>query len=64
MFKFNTTTGVLPLELDVSSDAVIPLPVIIDSGAPGALYLGTKSLSVLNDNGVLKDMDDSVGMYR
>ena len=32
-------TGVLPLELE--DGAVIPLPLILDTGAPGMLYLGS-----------------------
>ena len=36
-------TAVLPLELE--NGAVIPLSMIIDTGAPGMLYLGSKPLS-------------------
>lgn len=47
-------TAVLPLELE--DGAVIPLPMIIDTGAPGMLYLGSKPLSVLNKLGLIKDV--------
>ena len=57
-------TGVLPLELDVAVGVVIPLPVIVDCGAPGMLYLGSGPLSILYKMGVLKDVVDTDGMYR
>ena len=59
-------TGVLPLEIDVAVGVVIPLPVIVDCGAPGMLYLGSGPLSALYNMGVLKDVVDtqSDGMYR
>ena len=57
-------TGVLPLEIDVAVGVVIPLPVIVDCGAPGMLYLGSGPLSSLYNMGVLKDVVDTDGMYR
>ena len=47
-------TAVLPLELE--DGKVIPLPMIVGTGAPGMLYLGSKPLSVLNKLGLIKDV--------
>ena len=49
--------AVLPLELE--DGAVIPIPLLLFTGAPGMLYLGSKPLSVLNDMGLIKDATQS-----
>ena len=54
-------TAVLPLELE--DGAVIPLPMIIDTGAPGMLYLGSKPLLILNKLGLIKEVIQSSSFH-
>ena len=46
--------AVLPLE--VEKLGVIPIPFILDSGAPGGLYLGTKPIRILKELDILKEV--------
>lgn len=45
---------VLPLKLAPSK--VIPIPYIVDTGAPGMIYFGTKTLTILNDMNLIKNV--------
>uniref|UniRef100_A0A1X7V2R0 Peptidase A2 domain-containing protein n=1 Tax=Amphimedon queenslandica TaxID=400682 RepID=A0A1X7V2R0_AMPQE len=45
--KIRRVTTVLPMQ--ISDGRVIPIPFIIDSGAPGLMYLGTGSLGRLKE---------------
>ena len=51
---------VLPLK--IAGDKVIPIPYIVDTGAPGLIYLGTKPLDILNGMNLLTHVmhDDEV----
>lgn len=42
--------------LDVRNLGVIPIPVILNSGAPGSLYLGSKPLKILMDINIIQEM--------
>ena len=46
--------AVLPLE--VRDLGIIPIPVVLDSGAPGTLYLGSKPLDILRELNLLKEL--------
>lgn len=46
--------AVLPLE--VKELGVIPIPFIMDTGAPGALYLGSKPLDILRQLNILREV--------
>ena len=46
--------AVLPLE--VEKLGVIPVPFILDPGAPGGLYLGTKAVRILKELNILMDV--------
>lgn len=53
--------AVLPLE--VRNFGVIPIPFILDAGAPGSLYLGSKPLQLLRDMNVIKEVISSEYPY-
>ena len=49
---------VLPLQIE--DGRVVPIPLIIDTGAPGFMYLGTGCRRALAELGVLEEV---VGSY-
>ena len=42
------------LPLHISSNRVIPLPLILDTGAPESLYFGTGAFQILNEANLIK----------
>lgn len=45
---------VLPLK--IAHGKVIPIPYIVDTSAPGLIYLGSKPLDILNNMGLVKQV--------
>ena len=42
--------------LEVRNFGVIPIPVILDNGAPGSLYLGSKPLGILIEMNLIQEI--------
>ena len=47
------------LPLDVKNLGTIPIPFIVDSGAPGGVYLGTRGVQILMQLKILKEIFSS-----
>ena len=52
--KIRRLAVVLPLKL--ASGKVIPIPYIVDTGAPGIVYFGTKTVTILNSMNLIKNV--------
>ena len=52
---------VLPLK--IAADKLIPIPYIVDTGAPGLIYLGSKPLDILNKMGLVKQVQYNEFQY-
>lgn len=52
---------VLPLK--IADGKVIPIPYIVDTGAPGLIYLGSKPLDILSKMGLVKQVQYSEFQY-
>ena len=52
---------VLPLK--IAADKLIPIPYIVDTGAPGVIYLGSKSLDILSKMGLVKQVQYNEFQY-
>lgn len=57
LLKNHRLSIVLPLYVGVR---VIPIPFIVDTGAPGAFYLGTGARNKLEDLNVIKEYTETV----
>ena len=53
--KIRRLAVVLPLKL-APSGKVIPIPYIVDTGAPGIVYFGTKTVTILNSMNLIKNV--------
>ena len=52
---------VLPLK--ISKNKVIPIPCVVDTGAPGLIYLGSKPLELLYAMNLVKEVPSSEFQY-
>lgn len=59
--RMRRLTVVLPLK--IAKNKVIPIPCIVDTGAPGLFYLGSKPLELLNAMSLVKAVPSSEFQY-